>query len=61
MAYSGGYLKISTDDEVKDFVVITLGEYFKPVKEKLHSKLNKEQNLENLLNHFISFLQHLMK
>ena len=33
------YLKILTDNEVKDFVVINLGEYFKSTKEKLCSKL----------------------
>ena len=41
----GDYLKISTDDEVKDFACINFGEYFKPTKEKLYSKLNEEQNL----------------
>ena len=33
----GVYLKILTNDEVKDFVVINFGEYFKSMKEKLYS------------------------
>ena len=36
------YLKILTDYEVKDFVVINFGEYFKSAKEKLYSKLSEE-------------------
>ena len=39
------YLKILTDDEVKDFVAILFCEYRKSMKEKLYSKLNEEQNL----------------
>ena len=39
------YLKILTDDEVKDFAAINFGEYFKPISEKLYSKLSGEQNL----------------
>ena len=39
------YLKILTDDEVKDFVAINSSEYFKSTKEKLHHKLNEEQIL----------------
>ena len=38
------YLKILTDEEVKDFVIITFNEYFKSTREKLISKLNEEQN-----------------
>ena len=34
------YLKISIDDERKDFVAINFSKYFKSTKEKLHSKLN---------------------
>ena len=41
----GDYLKILTDDEVGDFVVINFDEYFKSSREKLYSKLNEEQNL----------------
>ena len=40
------YLKILTDEEVKDFVAIDSSEYFKFAKEKLHSKPNEEQNLK---------------
>ena len=39
----GDYLKILTDDELKDFVVINFDEYFKSSKEKLYSKLNREK------------------
>ena len=35
----GDYLKILTDDEVKDFVVINFVEYSKSMKEKLYSNL----------------------
>ena len=31
------YLKILTDDEVKDFVAINFSEYFKSTREKLNS------------------------
>ena len=47
------YLKILTDDEVKDFAAINFSEYVKTIREK--------EILENLLNCFISFSQHLMK
>ena len=39
------YLKILTDNEVKDFVVKNFGKYFKSTKEKLCSKLIEEQIL----------------
>ena len=39
-------LKILTDDEVKDLVVINFGEYFKSTREKLFSKLNEGDNLK---------------
>ena len=38
------YLKILTDDEMRDFVAINFGEYFKSTREKLHSKVSEEQN-----------------
>ena len=41
----GDYLKILTDDEVKNFVAINLSEYFKCTREKLYSKLNEKKNL----------------
>ena len=31
----GDYLKILTDDEVKDFAVINFGEYFESVRGKI--------------------------
>ena len=34
------FLKNFTDNEVKDFVVINFGEYFKSMREKLYSKLS---------------------
>ena len=49
------YLKILTDHEVKDFLVINFGEYFKFTKGELYSKLYKKKNIKKLLNHFISF------
>ena len=41
--------------EVKDFLFTNFDVYFKSMKEKLYSKLNEEQTLKRLLNHFISF------
>ena len=43
----GDYLKILTD-KVKDFVVINFDEYFKSLREKLHSKLSEGQNLSKV-------------
>ena len=37
------YLKILTDEEVKDFVAINFSKYFKSTKRKLYSELNKEE------------------
>ena len=37
-----------TDDELKNFIVINFGEYFKSTKEKLYSKLIEEQNLRKV-------------
>ena len=43
------YLKILTDDEVKDFVAENFSsEHFKSVKQKLYSKLSREQNLKKV-------------
>ena len=36
------YSKILTDDEIKDFVAINCGDYFKSTREKLYSKLSKK-------------------
>ena len=43
------YLKILTDDEVKDFVVINFGEYFKSMNEKLHYKIYEEENIRTVV------------
>ena len=40
------YLKILLEDEVKDFVVLNFGEYFKSMKENLYSKFYEEQNIK---------------
>ena len=42
------YIKILTDDEVKDFVVINFTKYFTSTRKKLHSKLSEEQNLRKI-------------
>ena len=52
----GDYLKISTDDEWKDFVVINFGKYFKSMSEKYYSKLNGDQNLRKVDESFYTFL-----
>ena len=50
------YLQILTDDEVKNFVAVNFGEYFKSMRKKLYSKLNEEQNLKTYgLDHAIEF------
>ena len=47
-----GYLKILTDDEVKNFIAIHFSEYFKSTKEKLCPQLNEEQNLTKVAKSF---------
>ena len=42
------YLKILTDNEAKDFVVIHFGEYFISAKEKLYAKLCAEENIREV-------------
>ena len=37
-----------TDDEVKDFVAISFSEYSKSTRERLYSKVNKEQNFRKV-------------
>ena len=49
------YLKILTDEEVKDFVAINFSKYFKSTREKLYCKLSENKILEKLLNRFIFF------
>ena len=42
------YLKMLTDEKVKDFAAINFSEYFKSRREKLYSKLSEEQNLRKV-------------
>ena len=49
------YLKIVAKEEVKDFAAINFSECFKSTREKLYSKLNKEQNLRKIAKSLISF------
>ena len=51
------YLKILTDDEVKDFVAINFSEFFKSTREKLYFKLNEEQNLRKVAKLLYIFLK----
>ena len=60
----GGYLKILTDDEVKNFVAINFDKYFKSAEENLYSKLNEEQTfrkIAELLYIFLTTLDELEK
>ena len=57
----GSYLKILTDEEVKDFVVINIGKYFKSTREELYSKLSEGQNLGKVVETHYIFLATLMK
>ena len=50
------YLKIFTDDEVKDFAAINFSKYFKYSREKLYSKLSEDQNLRKLAKSLYIFL-----
>ena len=50
------YLKIFTDDEVKDFAAINFSKYFKYTREKLYSKLSEDQNLRKLAKSLYIFL-----
>ena len=50
------HLKILTDDNVKNFVVINLGEYFKSMKEKLYSELYEKQNIRKVTESLYIFL-----
>ena len=44
----GDYLKILTDEEVKDYVAINFSEYFKFTRETLYFKLKGKQNLRKV-------------
>ena len=50
------YLKILTDDEVKDFAAINFSEYFKSTREKLYSKLSEDQNLGKVVELLYIFI-----
>ena len=52
----GGYLKVMTDNEVEDFVVINFNNYFKSVRDKLYSQLREKQNLRNIVESLFIFL-----
>ena len=52
----GDYLKVLTDDEVKDFVAINFSEYFKSTREELYSKLTQEQNIRKVAELLYIFL-----
>ena len=41
----GNYLKVLTDDEVKDFLAINFSELLKSTRKKFYTKLNEEENL----------------
>lgn len=49
------YLKIDTDEEVKDFILINLGKYFKSTREKVYPKLSEEKSLKEVAESFYSF------
>ena len=49
------YLKILTDEEVEDVVIINFGDCFKCMGEASHSNFFEENILEKLLNCFILF------
>ena len=51
-----GYLKILTDDELKDFVVINFREYYESAREKLYAKLSDKQNIRKVAEPFFIFL-----
>ena len=52
----GDYLKILTDDKMKDFEAINFSECFKSTREKFFSKLSEEQNLGKVAESIYIFL-----
>ena len=52
----GDYLKILTDDEVKDFAVINFEGFFKPSREKLYSNLSEKKDLRKVTESLYIFL-----
>ena len=51
-----GFFKNLTGNEVKDFIVINVDEYFKSMKEKLYYKLYEEQTIRKVAASFYIFL-----
>ena len=51
------FLKLLTDEKLKDFVTINFSEYFKSTREKLYSKLSEEQNLRKVAESLYVFLK----
>ena len=52
----GDYLKLFTDEEVKELVAIIFSRYFKATIEKFYSKLKEEKNLRKFAESFYIFL-----
>ena len=50
------YLKIVTDEEVKDFALINFSKSFKFTREKLYPKLSEEKSLREAVESFYNFL-----
>ena len=51
------YLKIMTDEKLKNFVVVNFEEYFKSMKEKLYSKLWEKQNVRRVAELLVTFVK----
>ena len=51
------YLKILTNNKVKDFVVKEFGESFKSRNEKLFSKLREKQNIREIAESLYIFVE----
>ena len=51
------YLRILTDDEVKDIVAKHFSEYFKSAQGELYSKLNEEKILRKVAKSLCTFLR----
>ena len=56
MAKIADYLKILTDEEVKDSLVINFGECFKSTREAFYFKQGEEINLRKVAESFYIFL-----
>ena len=52
----GDNLNVLIDYEVKDFVAINFGEYFRSMAKKLYSKPREEQNLRKVVESLYVFL-----